>query len=205
LLFLLLSERNAWSQIDRHTAAVDRRWLWPGGFDRMVNYVFEKADGSGNHLAAVSSDCGRSRDPYDGGVSDKVWAPMSRLFNIPWTEKGFLLVFAFVGPALYALTALGLFYGVRLAGFMAWFIFIGPGVAEFTHFIFPLLRPALSPELAQGISHTFPNGAYIADMPNYYVHATARYYFAGMYTAALPVFPGIYAIYRLIRADRHTQ
>lgn len=30
---------------------------------------------------------------------------MSRLFNITWTERGFLIVFAFVGPALYALTA----------------------------------------------------------------------------------------------------
>src|SRR3982074_952885 len=119
---------------------------------------------------------------------------MSRLFNITWTERGFLLVFAFIGPALYALTALGLFYRVRFAGFVAWFIFIGPGVAEFTHFIFPLLQPALSPDLARTISHTFSNGAYIADMPNYYVHATARYYFAGMYTAVLPMIPGSYAI-----------
>jgi hypothetical protein len=127
---------------------------------------------------------------------------MSRLFNIPWTERGFLLVFAFIGPALYALTALGLLYRVRFAGFVAWFIFIGPGVAEFTHFIFPLLRPALSPQLTQGISHTFPNGTYIADMPNYFLDVTGRYYFAGMYTAVLPMIPGIYAIYRLIRADR---
>jgi len=97
---------------------------------------------------------------------------MSRLFNITWTERGFLLVFAFIGPALYSLTALGLFYRVRFAGFLAWFIFIGPGIAEFTHFMFPLLRPALSPDLTQAISHAFPNGRYIADMPNYYVHAT---------------------------------
>jgi hypothetical protein len=67
---------------------------------------------------------------------------MSRLFNITWTERGFLIVFAFVGPALYALTAIGLFYRIRFAGFLAWFIFIGPGVVEFTHFIFPLLKPA---------------------------------------------------------------
>lgn len=127
---------------------------------------------------------------------------MSRLFNIPWTERGFLLVFAFIGPALYALTALGLFYRVRFAGFLAWFIFIGPGVAEFTHFIFPLLRPALSPEHAQPVSHLFANGAYIAEMPNYYIHATGTYYFAGMYTAVLPMIPGIYAIYRLLKADR---
>src|SRR5438270_9780097 len=83
---------------------------------------------------------------------------MSRLFNITWTERGFLLVFAFIGPALYAFTAIGLFYRVRLAGFIAWFIFIGPGVAEFTHFIFPLIRPALSPDLPQRIGHLFPNG-----------------------------------------------
>jgi hypothetical protein len=35
---------------------------------------------------------------------------MSRLFDISWTEQSFLLIFAFVGPALYALTAAGLYY-----------------------------------------------------------------------------------------------
>src|SRR5438093_13249271 len=72
---------------------------------------------------------------------------MSRLFDISWTERSFLMVFAFVGPTLYALTALGLYYRVPLAGFLAWFIFISPGVAEFTHFLFPLLTPALPPAL----------------------------------------------------------
>jgi hypothetical protein len=70
---------------------------------------------------------------------------MSRLFDISWTERSFLLTFAFAGPAIYALTAIGLYYRIAFAGFVAWFIFIGPGVAEFTHFIFPLLKPALSP------------------------------------------------------------
>jgi len=32
---------------------------------------------------------------------------MSRLFDISWTERSFLLIFAFVGPCLYALTAIG--------------------------------------------------------------------------------------------------
>src|SRR6266436_4580710 len=73
---------------------------------------------------------------------------MSRLVDISWTERSFLMVFAFVGPTLYALTALGLYRRVPVAGFLAWFIFIGPGVAEFTHFIFPLLKPAIQPELA---------------------------------------------------------
>ena len=52
---------------------------------------------------------------------------MSRLFDISWTERSFLLIFAFVGPCLYALTAIGLYYRIPLAGFLAWFIFIGPG------------------------------------------------------------------------------
>jgi hypothetical protein len=85
---------------------------------------------------------------------------------------------------------------------MAWFIFIGPGVAEFTHFIFPVLRPILGPETPQRISHTFSNGVTIANMPNYYVHTTGTYYFAGMYTAVLPMIPGIYAIYTLLKNDR---
>ena len=127
---------------------------------------------------------------------------MSRLFNITWTERGFLIVFAFVGPALYALTAIGLFYRIRFAGFLAWFIFIGPGVAEFTHFIFPLLKPAINPETPQRVAHLFPNGVYISELPNYYIHTTGTYYFAGMYTAILPMIPGIYAIYKLLKEDR---
>src|SRR3546814_7275411 len=60
---------------------------------------------------------------------------MSRLFDISWTERSFLLVFAFMGPIIYLLTALGLYRRSPLAGFAAWFIFIGPGVAEFNTFI----------------------------------------------------------------------
>src|SRR5262245_27880426 len=37
---------------------------------------------------------------------------MSRLFNIPWSEKSFLMVFALVGPTIYTLTTLGLYYRV---------------------------------------------------------------------------------------------
>lgn len=39
---------------------------------------------------------------------------MSRLFNIRWTEKAFLMIFAFTGPVLYTMTALGLYYRIRL-------------------------------------------------------------------------------------------
>jgi hypothetical protein len=127
---------------------------------------------------------------------------MSRLFDISWTERSFLLVFAFIGPALYSLTALGLYYRVPIAGFLACFIFIGPGVAEFTHFIFPLLRPAIEPDVAASLSLTVSNGRFVAEMRNYWVHTTGKYYFPGMYTAVLPMIPGIWAIQRLIRASR---
>lgn len=130
---------------------------------------------------------------------------MSRLFGIHWTEASFLLVFAFVGPALYALTALGLFYRVPLAGFLAWFIFIGPGLAEFTHFIFPILEPAIQPEVSASVSQFVGGKGFVADMPNYYFGTTGRYYFAGMYTAVLPMIPGVYAIYRVVKASRDSE
>lgn len=129
---------------------------------------------------------------------------MSRLFNISWTEQGFLLVFALIGPTLYTLTTLGLYYRIRLAGFIAWFIFIGPGVAEFTHFIFPLIQPHLEPTNLDYITQTI-NGTVVANMPNYFVKETGHYYFSGMYTAVLPMMPGIYAIYRLTRKNRKTK
>jgi hypothetical protein len=127
---------------------------------------------------------------------------MSRVFDISWTEPSFLMVFAFIGPALYALTALGLYYRVPLAGFMAWFIFIGPGVAEFTHFIFPVLEPAILPHVRESVSQAVSNGRFVANMPNYWLHTTGTYYFPGMYTAILPMIPGIWAIVRILRANR---
>ena len=124
---------------------------------------------------------------------------MSRLFNIPWDEKSFVMVFALVGPTIYTLTTLGLYYKVPLAGFIAWFIFIGPGVAEFTHFIFPLLQPAIEAANTNSVTQTI-KGTVITNMPNYYFKSTGHYYFSGMWTAILPMIPGIYAIYRLTKA-----
>lgn len=127
---------------------------------------------------------------------------ISRLFDASWTERSFLMIFAFVGPSLYALTALGLFYRKPIAGFMACFIFVGPGVAEFTHFIFPLLQPALLSDLREPISQAVSNGHFVANMRNYWVHTTGTYYFPGVYTAALPMIPGIWAIARLLKSSR---
>ncbi|KQR70725.1 hypothetical protein [Pedobacter sp. Leaf176] len=126
---------------------------------------------------------------------------MSRLFDIPWSEKGFLMVFALIGPTIYTLTTLGLYYRIPLAGFIAWFIFIGPGVMEFTHFIFPLLQPEIKPTNLNAITENI-NGSIISSMPNYYYKTTGHYYFAGMWTATLPMIPGIYAIYRLTKEHK---
>jgi hypothetical protein len=126
---------------------------------------------------------------------------MSRLFDIPWSEKSFVMVFALVGPTIYTLTTLGLYYRVPLAGFIAWFIFIGPGVAEFTHFIFPIMEPNIEPSNLAHVTQTI-KGTVVADMPNYYLKTTGHYYFSGMWTAALPMIPGIYAIYRLVKEHR---
>jgi len=127
---------------------------------------------------------------------------MSRLFDISWSEKTFLMIFAFIGPVIYTLTALGLYYRIPFAGFFAWFIFIGPGVAEFTHFIFPLLKPDILPDVKAIVSQQVANGTFISNMHNYYVKTTGHYYFAGMYTAVLPMIPGIYSIIRLIKHSR---
>jgi hypothetical protein len=125
---------------------------------------------------------------------------MSRLFGIPWSEKSFLIVFALVGPVIYTLTSLGLYYKIPIAGFVAWFIFIGPGIAEFTHFIFPLISPDLLPQDPHPVT-AFIDGTKISNMPNFYLKTTGRYYFPGMYTAILPMIPGCIAIYRLLLKD----
>ena len=123
---------------------------------------------------------------------------MSRLFNISWSEHSFLMIFAFIGPVLYTLTALGLFRRVPLAGFLMCFIFIGPGVAEFVHFVFPALRPDVLPQVAAPVQAVVGRGQLMQNLPNFWVHVTGRYYFPGMYTAILPMIPGIYGIRKLL-------
>ncbi|MBB5058546.1 putative NBD/HSP70 family sugar kinase [Granulicella aggregans] len=123
---------------------------------------------------------------------------MSRLFNISWSERSFLMIFAFIGPILYTLTALGLFRRVPIAGFLMCFIFIGPGIAEFTHFIFPALRPDVQPTVAASVQAIVGRGQLMQNLPNFWVDVTGRYYFPGMYTAILPMIPGIWGVRRLV-------
>ena len=97
---------------------------------------------------------------------------MSRLFNISWSERSFLMIFAFIGPVLYALTALGLFRRIPLAGFLMCFILIGPGVAEFVHFILPSLQPAVQPTVAAPVQAIVGRGLLMQNLPNFWVHVT---------------------------------
>jgi hypothetical protein len=127
---------------------------------------------------------------------------MSRLFNISWSVHSYLMIFVFIGPVLYTLTALGLFRRVPLAGFLMCFILIGPGVAEFTHFIFPALKPDVQPTVAASVQAVVGRGQLMQDLPNFWVHVTGRYYFPGMYTAILPMIPGVYGLFTLVRAAR---
>ncbi len=126
---------------------------------------------------------------------------MSRLFGIAFPDSRFLLVFVFILPMVYYLTAIGLLMRIPMAAFVAWFIFIGPGAAEVTHFIFPLIRPALEPANPAAISATI-HGIPIEGMANHYFRVTGKYYFPGMYTAVLPMIPGISSIVWLFR-NRH--
>ena len=127
---------------------------------------------------------------------------MSRLFDISWSVHSYLMIFVFIGPVLYTLTALGLFRRVPLAGFLMCFILIGPGVAEFTHFIFPALKPDVLPTVAAPVQAIVGRGQLMQNLPNFWVHVTGRYYFPGMYTAILPMIPGVYGLFNLVRAAR---
>jgi hypothetical protein len=129
---------------------------------------------------------------------------MSRLFGIAFSDERFLLIFVFAGPTIYYLTALGLLKRIPFAAFVAWFIFIGPGLAELTHFVFPLLTPAIEPANPAAIS-AMVGGQVIADMANHHVAVTGRYYFPGMYTAVLPMIPGAYAVWWLMKSARAAQ
>ena len=126
---------------------------------------------------------------------------MSRLFDISVPDARFLQVFVFILPTVYYLTAIGLLLRIPLAAFVAWFIFIGPGIAEFTHFIFPLITPALEPNNPAPITAVI-NGVRIDNMENHHIAVTGKYYFPGLYTAIVPMIPGIYSVWWLVK-NRH--
>ena len=69
-------------------------------------------------------------------------------------------------PVVIVGGSIGLYCRVPIAGFLRWFIFSGPGVAEFTHFICPLLKPALDSTLPAAITAAVSSGRLVADTPN---------------------------------------
>ncbi len=135
---------------------------------------------------------------------DRLFGPaMSRLFDIAFPDARFLQIFVFILPTVYYLTAIGLLLRIPLAAFVAWFIFIGPGIAEFTHFIFPLITPALEPTNPAPITAVI-KGVSITDMANHHIAVTGKYYFPGLYTAIIPMIPGIYTVWWLLK-NRNAQ
>ena len=96
---------------------------------------------------------------------------MSATFGLDWSEREFLISLALLGMVAWMLAAVGLYYAHPLANYVAWFMFIGPGFMEWTHYVFPL----------------FEGGGY--------------HYFPGMWTAWMPMIPGIIAMRALWRGD----
>ena len=89
-------------------------------------------------------------------------AAMRSIFELTaFEDRVFLVSFGFILPVVFLLGAVGLFCRRPFAEYLAWFLLLGPGSMEWVHYIFPLLQ----------------DGAYR--------------YFPGMWTAWLPMIPGI--------------
>lgn len=123
---------------------------------------------------------------------------MSRLFNIAFPDERFMQIFVFGLPTVSYLTAIGLLLRLPLAAFVAWFTFIGLGIAEFTHFIFPFIAPALEPSNPASISAVI-HGVPIADMRNHHIAVTGKYYIPGLSTTIIPMIPGGYSVWWLLK------
>jgi hypothetical protein len=122
---------------------------------------------------------------------------VARLFDLGWTDQRFVIAILVLSGAL-SLVSVALCYRVLVAGFIATY-FVVSRFAEFLLFLFPLLRPALHPEMPGTISQSTSSGVYVANMATYFYPVTGHYYFPGMYTLPLVILPAIYALYRLWR------
>lgn len=119
---------------------------------------------------------------------------VGRLFGFSWTDQAFVIISVALVGAL-GLVAVGLYYRVPVAGFVA-AVFLTTRIAELFIFIFPLWRPTIQPTVAGSISQVVA-GTLVRDMPNNYVHAVGHYYFPGMFTVILPTIPAVYALYQI--------
>ena len=97
---------------------------------------------------------------------------MSEAFSIEFSEGEFVVTFAMVGFVIWIMAAIGLYVRHPLGNYVCWFMFIGMGFGEATHFLFPLR-----------------------------VEGPYRY-FSGMWTAILPSIPAWVGMYRLVADSR---
>lgn len=100
-------------------------------------------------------------------------AAVRETFHTPQLTDGvFLNVIVFAVPILYLLAAIGLWFRRPFAEFLSYTLFFGPGFMEWTHYVFPLYRSG-------------PYG-----------------YFPGMWTAWVPMLPGLVALAWNVRRIR---
>ncbi len=97
---------------------------------------------------------------------------MSEAFSIEFSEAEFVVTFAMVGFVVWIVAAIGIYCRHPLGNYVCWFMFIGMGFGEATHFLFPLR-----------------------------VEGPYRY-FPGMWTAILPSIPAWIGMYRLVADSR---
>jgi hypothetical protein len=143
------------------------------------------------YLAALAGFYTHLIEEYVGHYAPAI----SRLFGIEWSDTGFVVT-SYALAAGLLVVAIGLYYRSTLAGFVAW-LFLVSRLAELLLFVFPLMRPAVEPEVPAAIPQIVAHGVSVGSMPNYYCHVTGNYYFAGMYTVVLAIGPALYAMYRI--------
>jgi hypothetical protein len=68
--------------------------------------------------------------------------------------------------------------------------------------VLPALQPDVQPRVAGPVQAVVGRGQLMENLPNLWFHVTGRYYFPGMYTAILPMIPGVHGIRNLLAAAR---
>lgn len=129
-------------------------------------------------------------EEYHGGYP----LAISRLFNVAWTDFAFFATVCVLSGALL-IVSVGLYYQKPVAGFLS-ILFLVTRLAEIALFIFPFVRPELSPDNSNSISQSI-SGTLLSNMPSYYYPVTRYYYFPGMYTFPLVLLPAVYALYQI--------
>ena len=90
-------------------------------------------------------------------------------------DATFLNGIVFAVPIMYMLAAIGLWFRRPFAEFLSYTLFFGPGFMEWTHYVFPLFR------------------------------SEPYHYFPGMWTAWVPMVPGLAALWWNVRRIRQEE